>query len=501
VTIAWISYGIVVSALISVGAESAHRLGRRAGLPTRWVWMSAIGLTLLLIAVAPYRETASPDRPGDISVTTAQLSESSPTGIALEPRLLWEALRRASIAPLERGIATVDRTLPRSANYYLMALWIFTSCTLLLVMLGVYVRVARVRRLWDTMPLYGVRVRVAAEMGPAVVGLANPEIVIPHSLLDRTEDEIKLVITHESEHLRARDSVLLVFGCVVAALLPWNPALWWMLRRLRLTVELDCDARVLRSGVAPRTYASLLINLAEQCSGFPVGAPALAGIHSHLHQRLVAMKPDTPRLSTSRAVAISSLSLISLLVACETNLPTSADVSRMDAASAEQAARQLAPAGNTITFMVDGSVVTAQAAHAVPADSIASIAMWMQPGEKPQIISISTHKNPGFSIQAPLIRAYGIGSPQAQRSGPHIGLYLINGVHVDQAAVKALDPKSIVSVDVYKSVAATERYKDPLAANGVISITTRKVGSTASKDSNSELPRVMFHAAVPKKTP
>jgi beta-lactamase regulating signal transducer with metallopeptidase domain len=477
VTIAWISYGIVVSGLVSIGAESAHVLGRRAGLPTRWVWTSAIGLIVVLIAIAPYRQTSSTERIDEIFVRPTQPPEASSLRIRLEQPRAWQLTRRAVIVPVERGIATIERRLPRSANYYLIGLWILASSTFLSVMACVYIRINRVRRLWDTTILCGRRVRVAPEMGPAVVGLANPEIVVPRSLLDRNDEEVNLVITHESEHLQARDPMLLLFGCVVAALIPWNPALWWMLRRLQLAVELDCDARMLRSGVAPRTYGSLLIDLAEQCSGFPAGAPALVGIQSHLHQRLVAMKPDTRRLSIPRAVIVSSLSLISLLVACETNLPTSADVSRMDAASAEHAARGLTLTADTITFMVDGSIVTAQAAHAVRADSIASISLWKQAGGKAQTISISTRgardsvKHVAWTRVAPNVDLRQ-SQPYRTLSGEAQGLYLINGARVDQAAVKALDPKAIARIEIIKGPAARKLYNDPLAANGVISITT-----------------------------
>ncbi|MGZ6640165.1 MAG: M56 family metallopeptidase, partial [Solirubrobacteraceae bacterium] len=73
----------------------------------------------------------------------------------------------------------------------------------------------------------------------------------------------RLVIAHEAEHVAARDTLVLGIACVVVAAMPWNPVVWYMLSRLRLAVELDCDARVLRAGAAPLSYGALLIDVAE----------------------------------------------------------------------------------------------------------------------------------------------------------------------------------------------------------------------------------------------
>src|SRR5438270_554238 len=83
------------------------------------------------------------------------------------------------------------------------------------------------------------------------------------------------------------DSLLLAGGCLAIALVPWCVAVWYMFSRLRLAVELDCDARVLRAGAAPQSYGSLLIDVAEQVSDFRIGATALVAGPSHLQRRLM----------------------------------------------------------------------------------------------------------------------------------------------------------------------------------------------------------------------
>src|SRR4029077_189986 len=140
------------------------------------------------------------------------------------------------------------------------------------IFLGVQLRFRRARMAWPVTVLQGVRVRVAVRLGPArirvaeaegiapvLMCVARPEIIVPRWLLDRAAEDQRLVVAHEAEHVRAHDALLLGMACAAGALVPWNPAVWFMLSRLRLAVELDCDARILRGGATPRSYGTLLI--------------------------------------------------------------------------------------------------------------------------------------------------------------------------------------------------------------------------------------------------
>ena len=77
--------------------------------------------------------------------------------------------------------------------------------------------------------------------GPALVGVLKPWIVIPRWALGMDAERLRLTFLHEVEHRDARDTSLLLAASLAAALNPWNPAMWWCVRRLRQSVELDCD--------------------------------------------------------------------------------------------------------------------------------------------------------------------------------------------------------------------------------------------------------------------
>jgi len=74
-------------------------------------------------------------------------------------------------------------------------------------------------------------------------------------------------------------------------LMPWNVALWIQARRLRLAIEMDCDARVLRVHPSPERYGMLILTIAQRRSLAPVQfAPMLSEPKTNLERRILAMR-------------------------------------------------------------------------------------------------------------------------------------------------------------------------------------------------------------------
>jgi hypothetical protein len=327
-------------------------------------------------------------------------------------------------------------------------------------------------------------VRIAPAAGPAVVGLVAAEIVVPRWLLGRAEHEQQLVIAHEREHLRARDHLALAAGCLGVALMPWHPAVWWMLRRLRLAIELDCDARVLRRGVPASTYGTTLIDLAGQCTGFRLAATALAEAGSHLERRILAMNTAPRRRSMLRVGAFCAAGAIALLAACEAKVPTAAEIDAMDVAGVQRSAQFMSHPENTV-FFVNDKQVDARTAHALTPNQISTVAVSqsMKPGDA-TMIRITTTGEAASSVTSGLARLHATlhgavagTSEQTKIRTPApddkimSGLLLVDGKRVDRATFTRLSPSAIKRVDVMKGRAAVERY-GPEAANGAIVVIT-----------------------------
>lgn len=493
---AWVAYAALVGALVAAAVQLLDAALRLVGRPTRWLWAGALALLVSLVALAPGR--ASPgvalraeERPAE-RVAASTVRPRSPDGDVV--RAIVAAVRGLVSAPLDAAAAAARGRTPPGVEQGLAAGWAVLSALVLLVLVTVHLRLRRARRHWPAARLHGVPVRVAPAVGPAVVGLTRPEIVVPRWLLSLGRREQELVLAHEHEHVRARDPLLLALGWGAVALVPWHPAAWWMLSRLRLAVELDCDRRVLGQGAATAAYGALLIDLAGQGSGFHVGAPALADSASHLERRLRTMTSHRARFAAARTGALGALALLALLAACEAKLPTEAQVANMDVAAAESGARrvQMIRLGDTTaTYTLDGRSITAAEAHALKPEQIGRIeVMRKQIAGQPSQAQVNIlSRQPGDALvagSAPkvetriVMRTKGahdstgaVGGMSRMDGESFDGLLVIDGEVAEAGRLRGVPPNDIVSVEVLKGPEAAKLYSDPAAARGVIKITTR----------------------------
>lgn len=281
---AWLLYSVALATLAGLAARAAEALLSLYRRPTRWAWAGALVVSCAGPLVLAARPAAGP---GEVVVGAPQLMGAQPPA-------------RAARAPTVA--AQVERALP--------AVWAGASALLLAgIAAGVLALRAR-RRRWSSARLAGVPVLVSDGVGPAVVGIVRPAIVVPGWTLAWEEPMRRLVVRHEGEHIRARDPLLVLAAAVAAALVPWNPAVWWQLRRLRLAVEVDCDARTLRAGGDVATYGDLLLRVGARGSGVALPVAAFAEPRSFLERRIRAMTHRPPRNRAARAAACAALTLV-----------------------------------------------------------------------------------------------------------------------------------------------------------------------------------------------
>src|SRR6185436_6813578 len=125
-----------------------------------------------------------------------------------------------------------------------------------------------------------------------------------------------LVLRHEEEHRSARDPYLLFAAAIAVALMPWNLALWLQAKRLRLAIEMDCDARVLRVHPSPERYGLLMLTIAQRRSTAPMFAPMLSEPTSQLERRIIAMRTTTRKVARATVVGGTTIAVSVLLFAC-----------------------------------------------------------------------------------------------------------------------------------------------------------------------------------------
>jgi TonB-dependent SusC/RagA subfamily outer membrane receptor len=208
------------------------------------------------------------------------------------------------------------------------------------------------------------------------VGVLRPDIIVPSWLLRIDEARQRMVVLHEREHVRRGDPALLASAAVVAALLPWNLPVQWMVRRLRLAIELDCDVRVLAAGAEPRAYGAMLIDIASRTHSLPLAAAALADAPTELEKRILAMTWKLPRFRSLRAIAGAAAAAALVLVACDVDIldPALQDKTVGEVVQTAVAAEPLAArTALSSRYFVDGREVTLDDISHMPATAFAHV--------------------------------------------------------------------------------------------------------------------------------
>lgn len=373
-TIAWVVYVLVIGTLLALAASALATALRHLGRSTRFAYAAALAGLLVLAVLAP-RATSI-----QLRALTSQRAVAAPAPAHAPALRLRDRIVRARETlgdAVNASAQLAGRAIPPTALRITAIVWIGVSAALMLTIALVNRRLIVARRAWPTRELHGTTVRVAPDVGPAVLGFTRAEVVVPRWLLDLPEEKQRLVVAHEREHLRAHDHLLLGGAWLAVAVAPWQPAVWYLANRIRLAIELDCDARVLRRGASLRSYGTLLIDMATRQGAVHVGALALADGPSHLERRILAMQSNTGRRAVARGVLLGAVGAVMVLAACEARVPTSAEIASMDVAGAQRSAARAGfvrtPDGNNADFFVNGALVSAEQASALEARKIGSI--------------------------------------------------------------------------------------------------------------------------------
>jgi biopolymer transport protein ExbD len=301
----------------------------RLHVPTRWVWLAALSLSIGLPAAALLR---SAEEPASMpAITAAEMGTPATVHAAGEAGRGGVAAKiRAALTLLERGRGQVDQALAVAASLirpgpalerWVAVAWGSASLLFAWLLIGSMLRLGRRSRAWPREVIAGHEVRVSPNLGPATLGLLEPEIVIPRWAKEIGEPELAMVLAHEHEHVRSKDPLVLALGLAPAVACPWNPLILWQVRRLKEAVEVDCDHRVLRRGTSARRYGDLLMRMGCEARTDLMPVPTMTGSTSLLERRLIAMKKTTLRKALPRAVGATIAGLGLAVVACTTEAP------------------------------------------------------------------------------------------------------------------------------------------------------------------------------------
>ncbi|MCK7592593.1 TonB family protein [Pseudomarimonas salicorniae] len=156
----------------------------------------------------------------------------------------------------------------------------------------------------------GVLRAESSEVGPAVLGLVRPRIILPADFTQRfSEAEQALILAHERSHLRRGDVAANAIATALRCIYWFNPLVHYAAHRLRHDHELASDAEVVqRYPHARRQYADTLLNVQLAVPGLPVGC--LWQSSHPLKERILMLStvrnsPVRRRIGTSLVVALA----------------------------------------------------------------------------------------------------------------------------------------------------------------------------------------------------
>jgi len=230
----------VKSSLILVGAALATRLMRRRSAAARHlVWLCSLVALLIL-----------------------PLGALLPGSVVTVPEIAT-----ALVASTEM----TTRTIPATATPFI--LWLAGAFVMLARLALDFYRVRRVIRNARPAEWHGDYdvATTSALAAPVAWGIGGKRMLLPATAFDWDTERLRVVMLHESGHLRRHDCWALLISETVRALYWCNPLVWFAAAQLRREQEHAADDEVLNGGVEATAYAGHLVAIARS-----VRAPMLA---------------------------------------------------------------------------------------------------------------------------------------------------------------------------------------------------------------------------------
>ena len=223
--------------------------------------------------------------PGAVSASE-ELPSTTLAPVTLVQEISPEFIAHSETAELEAMAITekakVFISLPDHFALYVFGLWALISSAILVRLFLGYLGIRKLRRKAYVLDrglqqrvdrissvqqrIRPTFIRVSNRIStPMAIGLLNPMILLPESLVDQlSAEELDQVVLHELSHIRRFDDWGNLIQRIAHALLFFHPAIWWINRQLNLEREIACDDYVLSmQSEDSHSYASSLIKVAK----------------------------------------------------------------------------------------------------------------------------------------------------------------------------------------------------------------------------------------------
>lgn len=148
---------------------------------------------------------------------------------------------------------------------------------------------------------------------PCATGFLRPVVWLPASMLTRLPaEQLEALIAHELAHIARRDWLWNALQCAIESVLFFNPAVWWLSRRIRQEREHACDDLAIRAGGEAVALAEALAMLGRARHEAP--RLSLAAQGGALLRRVTRLLADPPRARNAVLPMLGALLIAAALV-------------------------------------------------------------------------------------------------------------------------------------------------------------------------------------------
>lgn len=150
---AWILYAVVIGALVGLGALAVERLLRERGLPARWLWVSAMVVTLFW-PMAHRARSIQPQGQAAVSQETHPPVSGSVARETIAPTALLEDVAPQTMVPVlialePKELEVPPRSFLRALDGPFLISWALATAILLLFFGHLLRRAHYMRNLWQ----------------------------------------------------------------------------------------------------------------------------------------------------------------------------------------------------------------------------------------------------------------------------------------------------------------------------------------------------------------
>jgi TonB family protein len=280
-----VAYSVQVALVIPVGGLVAAALRLKQPRAMLAYWQALLAACLLLPVFEPWRQMFYAPAGGGATSISTQTSGADSLVSAI-PVHNW--LLPVLLAGVGLGLLRLALGFFRLCHYRRAAF-----------------RIAPLpRALRDAQALAGVESafyfsdRVGS---PVAFGWLDPTVMLPRRFECMDEGHQRAIACHELLHVARRDWVMNLLEELILTLFWFHPAIWWVVRSIRLSREqvVDCEVVALTSARKPYLHALLEIAGVPRAASLP--APLFL-LENQLARRVASLVKEV-RMSKSRLIA------------------------------------------------------------------------------------------------------------------------------------------------------------------------------------------------------